>query len=609
MIANKYSRQRTLTRVEKHDEDEAEQHPLDLGLITRLFRYTQNHAKIRNGIFLLVLFRSVQLPMLTWLIALTIRGPIATGDISGVIWYMLMFFAVAVSTQVVMHFRQKWALNLGESVVYDLRRDLFAHLQQMPMSFYHRTKLGRIISRMSSDIEDVRVGVQEVLFICLVQVGQMLFAAGFMLYYDVWLFLMVLFLAPVMWILNRIFHRRLSMVLRQMRDSFSRVTATLAESVNGIRVTQGFVRQDTNAQMFNELLSDHAQHNYNYSKTQGLFIPLLDLNNQLFIAALLLIGAFRVFAVDATIQVADLIGFFFMAQMFFSPITILGNQYNQALTSMAGAERVFKLLDTPPEWNDAPGAIDLPRITGEVCFDHVTFGYDPARPVLHQINFTARPGQSIALVGHTGSGKTSIINLLSKFYLPTQGRITIDGHDIQSISSVSLHHQIALVLQQNFLFTGTIADNISYGKMDATLAEMEQVLRDLECWELIAALPQGLNTPVGERGGLISLGQRQVVCFARAMIANPRILILDEATSSVDAITEAKLQRALEILLADRTSFVIAHRLSTIRHADQVLMLDHGHIIERGTHQSLLEQNGAYARLYERFLAKADTAE
>ncbi len=406
------------------------------------------------------------------------------------------------------------ALNLGESVVYDLRRDLFAHLQQMPMSFYHRTKLGRIISRMSSDIEDVRVGVQEVLFICLVQVGQMLFAAGFMLYYDVWLFLMVLFLAPVMWGLNQIFHRRLSMVLRQMRDSFSRVTATLAESVNGIRVTQGFVRQDTNAEMFNELLSDHAQHNYNYSRTQGLFIPLLDLNNQLFIAALLCIGGFRVFAIDASIQVADLIGFFFMAQMFFSPITILGNQYNQALTSMAGAERVFKLLDTPPEWNDAPTAVDLPRITGEVCFDHVTFGYDPARPVLHQINFTAHPGQSIALVGHTGSGKTSIINLLSKFYLPTEGSITIDGTDIKSITSASLHQQIALVLQQNFLFTGTIADNIRYGKIDATPAEMEQVLRDLECWELIAALPHGLDTPVGERGGLISLGQRQVVCFA-----------------------------------------------------------------------------------------------
>ena len=242
---------------------------------------------------------------------------------------------------------------------------------------------------------------------------------------------------------------------------------------------------------------------------------------------------------------------------------------------------------------------------GEVEFRNITFGYDPAIKVLREINFTARPGESIALVGHTGSGKTSIINLLAKFYLPTEGELLIDGREIRQITGESLHRQIALVLQQNFLFTGTVADNIRFGKLDATTAEMEEVLRQLECWDIVAALPLGLDTPVGERGGLISLGQRQVICFARAMIANPRILILDEATSSVDAVTESRLQRALEILLKGRTSFVIAHRLSTIRHADQVLMLDHGRIIERGTHDELLTKNGAYARLYERFLASA----
>jgi ATP-binding cassette subfamily B protein len=594
-----------LTRLDKHDELEVDQRPLDLNLITRLFRYTKPHAWWRNWLFVLVFFRAIQLPGLTWLIAITIREPIYNRDISGLIWYIGAFFALAVSTQVVMHWRQKMALQLGEAVVYDLRNDMFEHLQQMPMSFYHRTKLGRIISRMSSDVEDLRIGVQEVLFICLVQIGQMAFAAAFMLYYDAMLFLLVLALAPMLWLLNRTFHRSMSITLRRMRESFSRVTATLAESVNGIRVTQGFVRQDTNAEMFGQLLGNHAQYNYDYSRTQGIFLPLLDLNNQLFVALLLSVGAWRVYAVDATIQVADLVGFFFMAQMFFAPVTILGNQYNQALTSMAGAERVFKLLDTPPEWSDEPTATPLTEMRGDVEFRNITFGYDPAIKVLHEINFRARPGESIALVGHTGSGKSSIINLLAKFYLPTEGELLIDGHEIRQITGSSLHHQIALVLQQNFLFTGSVADNIRFGKLDATREEMEQVLRQLECWDIVAALPQGIDTPVGERGGLISLGQRQVICFARALIANPRILILDEATSSVDAVTEARLQRALEILLQGRTSFVIAHRLSTIRHADQVLMLDHGRIIERGKHDELIAANGAYARLYERFLASA----
>ncbi|MGC4002413.1 MAG: ABC transporter ATP-binding protein [Pirellulales bacterium] len=245
MSTTAYSPSKTLTRLEKHEEHEVDQRPLDLGLITRLFRYTGPHAATRNWLFLLVVLRAIQLPALTWLIALTIRGPITERDVPGTVRYMAAFFAVAVSTQVVMHFRQRLALQLGEAVVYDLRNDIFRHLQDMPMAFYHRMKLGRIISRMSSDVEDLRVGVQEVLFICLVQIGQMIFAAAFMLYYDVWLFLMVLFLRTILWLLNRTFHRRLSVVLRRMRESFSRVTATLAESVNGIRVTQSFVRQES----------------------------------------------------------------------------------------------------------------------------------------------------------------------------------------------------------------------------------------------------------------------------------------------------------------------------------------------------------------------------
>ncbi len=571
----------------------------------RLFSYTKPFAAKRNWLIVLVIIRSIQLPALTWVIAAIIKGPISSGNIQGIIWGMLAFTVLALSTQWVMHYRQRFALELGESVVFDLRTHIFSHLQTMPMSFYHRTKLGRVISRMSSDVEDVRMGVQEVLFITLVQVGQMAVAAAFMLWYDRILFLMVLGLAPILWAINHHFRRRLSYSLRQMRDSFSRVTATLAESVNGIRVTQGFVRQDVNAQMFGDLVIDHAQYNTEVNRTQGLFLPLLDLNNQFFVAMLLLVGGYQALSPNSTVHVADLVGFFFMAGLFFSPITVIGSQYNQALTAMAGAERLFKLLDTKPDWEDDPAAIDVPSIAGRVEMRHLHFGYDPQRPVLHDVSFIAESGQTIALVGHTGSGKTTITSLIAKFYLPTSGELLIDGRDIRQITSQSLHRQIGMVLQQNFLFTGTVLENIRVGRPDATDAEVVAAAQRLDCLDLIAALPSGFNTEVGERGGSLSLGQRQIICFARAMLADPRILILDEATSSVDPLTEFRVQAALQRLLAGRTSFVVAHRLSTIRHADQVLVLQHGQIVEHGTHAELLACEGAYTALYRRFTAHA----
>ncbi len=592
----------TLTRLARRDEYDVDQRPLDLGLIRRLFRYTATHARMRNWLFVLVVLRSLQLPALTWAIAAIIKGPITDGDTRGTLLGVAGFVVLAISTQLVMHFRQRLALELGEWVVFDLRNDIFAHLQRMPLSFFQQTRLGRIISRMTSDVEDVRVGVQEVLFVCMVQMGHMLVAAAFMLWYDFTLFFMVLLLAPVLWLVNHVFHCKLSVALRQMRESFSRVTATLAESVNGIRVTQAYVRQDVNAGLFRELLHDHAEHNFRYSRTQGLFLPLLDLNSQVFVAALLVVGGYRVLAPGATTEVGDLVGFFFMANMFFNPIAVLGNQYNQALTSMAGAERVFKLLDAAPEWVDAPDAIELPPIVGDVQFRGVSFGYSPERLVLQGIDFAASAGESIALVGHTGSGKTSIINLLAKFYCPASGQILIDGYDLSRVRSDSLRRQIAVVLQQNFLFSGTVLENVRVGRRGASDGECAAAIARLGCLDLFESLPDRLHTQVGERGGNLSHGQRQLVCFARALVADPRILILDEATSSVDSVTEARIQQALDRLLAGRTSFVIAHRLSTIRNADQILVLDQGRIVEQGTHDELVLLGGEYAGLYERFV-------
>jgi ATP-binding cassette subfamily B protein len=408
-------------------------------------------------------------------------------------------------------------------------------------------------------------------------------------------------MSPVLWALNRFFRRKLSVGYRVVQESFSRLTATLAESINGVRVTQAYVRQETNAGLFRELLDWHGGNVMKAVRLEGLLMPLLELNSQTFIAALLLVGGYRVLSPDIEMPPGDLIRFFFLANIFFSPVQILGNQYNQALTAMAGAERVFGLLDRRPDWSDEPGATALPPIRGRVEFAHVTFGYDPDRMVLHEIQFVAEPGQTIALVGRTGSGKSSIINLLARFYLPQSGRVLVDGHDTRHVTGDSLHHQMGLVLQHNFLFSGSIKDNIRVGKPAASDEEIVAAAQALDCLDLLEALPQRLETQVGERGASLSLGQRQLVCFARAMLADPRILILDEATSSVDTLTELRIQRALARLLSGRTSFVVAHRLSTIRSADQILVLDGGRIIQRGTHRELLATSGEYAHLVEQF--------
>ncbi len=592
-------------RVREDDDDEPVVKPLEWGLVRRLLDYTRPHRARRNALLVLTVLRSAQLPALVWLSSQIIAGPIAGGDRTWLLYGVIGYALLAVATDGLFHFRQRYALELGERVVRDLRTELFAHLQRMPMAFYHRVKLGRIISRMTSDVETLRVAIQDVFFVSIVQLGQMVFAAAVMAWTDWQLFLVVLGLAPVLWGMNHHFRRRLSADSRAAQESFSRVTATLAESVNGIRVTQGFVRQETNAGLFRSLLADHSRYNVALARTSAVLMPLLELNSQFFVAILLVLGGWQVLHDGA--EVGVLIKFFLFANQFFAPLQVLGNQYNQALVAMASGERLFRLLDTKPDWEDDREAVPLPRPNNAVgCrveFCGVGFSYQEGRPVLRGVSFVAEPGQRIALVGHTGSGKTSIINLVSKFYLPTEGEIRIDGREIRTVTSASLHAQTGLVQQQNFLFTGTVLDNIRYGRPEASEGDVMASLERLGCRDLLEALPQGLATEVGERGGGLSAGQRQLVCFARALLAEPRLIILDEATSAIDAVTEARLQQALEVLLAGRTSFIVAHRLSTIRTADLVLVLDQGEVIERGTHEQLLYQKGKYAALYQQFVS------
>lgn len=590
---------KTLTYV-YHDDREEDKKPLSLRLVLRLLTFTSPYRGRMWKLVGLALLRSLQLPLMAWAVAAVFGGPISHMDQAGVMWGAAGVAVLVLFTNWTMYYRVRFALELGEQTIHDLRNRMFEHLQIQSMRFYNRTKLGRIISRFTSDAEAVRVGIQDVLFVTLVQLGQMIVAAILMLYFDWVLFMVVLGMAPFLTVINRYFTVRLSHAYRASQESFSRITATLAESVQGIRVTQGFAREKENAAVFSDLVADHARYNLDAGRMAGIYLPLLELNSQTFVGLILLVGGWQVFT--GRVELAALLEFLMLTGFFFAPIQGIGNQYNAALTSMAGAERVFNLLDSEPDVIDREDATDLPDMKGRVEFEKVSFEYDPGKLVLRDVSFTAEPGQTIALVGHTGSGKSSIINLLSKFYLPTQGRVLIDGRDLLTIRSESLHNQMGLVLQQNFLFTGTVMDNIKAGREKATDEDVFRAVDALNCRDLIDELPDGFQTKVGERGTGVSLGQRQLICFARAMLTNPAILILDEATSAVDTLTETRIQQALEKLLKDRTSFVIAHRLSTIRHADAVLVLERGQVIERGTHVELLTKAGTYAALYREFV-------
>lgn len=588
-------------RIVRHREPrEPVRRPFDLALVRRLWEVTRPHARQRNLLFALTLVRALQLPGLAYAVGLILSGPVARHDTRGTLLGVALFLLLLVSTELVFQQRIRHALEFGEKLVFDLRVRVHDHVLGMPMSFFQHMPLGRLLSRASADVEAIRMGLQDAVFIGVVQLGSMAISALVMLWLDRILFMVVAVLVPVLWFLLRFFHGRLFEAHTAMHESFSRVTATLAETVTGARAIQGFGRERAAEDAFRELIHDHARFNLHVAQNNAVFAPLADLNGQLFLALLVVVGGYR--ALTGAMELGPLVHFFFLAGLFFSPIPVLANQYNQALAALAGAERVFRLFDTPRDWDDPPDAKDLFVGAGKVELRDVVFGYAPDAPVLHGVSFRAEAGHTVAVVGETGGGKSTILALIAKLYLPQRGRVVIDGQDLAQVSRGSLRRQMGLVQQANFLWTGTVLENIRYGQPGASDEDVMAATDALGVRDLIEALPNGFATQVGERGTSLSLGQRQIICFARALLANPKILLLDEATSAVDAVTEARIQNALRRLLLGRTSFVVAHRLSTVRHADLVLVVSGGRIVEQGTFEGLMAAGGGFAALHAQSL-------
>ena len=485
---------------------------------------------------------------------------------------------------------------VGERVLNDLRVDLFQHMQSLSMGYFEKQRTGVLISRLTNDVEALQQLVTDGLTSTVRNVLTLVVAGGILLFLDFRLALATIIVFPLMAILTFIFRGQSAKAYGQMRTRLALVTASLQEDLNGIRVIQAYRREAKSRAQIAVLNESYRDANRTTVTSSGWYFPTVE-----FLAAIatcIVFGYGGYLYVDGTIEIGVLVAFIGYLASFFDPVQQLSQVYNTFLAGTAALDKIFDVMDDAPTLVDAPDATALPALAGAVRFEQVRFGYNPERPVVDGLELDVKAGQTVALVGHTGAGKSTIIKLLARFYDPQSGRITIDGHDLRAVTIESLRDQIAMVPQEGFLFNGTIHENIAFGRPEASRAEVEAAAREVGADRFIKQLPDGYDEKVAERGSRLSIGQRQLIAFARALLVDPRLLILDEATSSVDIQTEAHIEEALARLLADRTAFVVAHRLSTIRNADLIVVLEHGKVVEAGSHDELLERGGRYRGLY-----------
>ncbi len=530
---------------------------------------------------------------------LAIDDGIVPHDLSALTWIVLAFLGTALVYWAATYAQTYLVGWVGQRALQDLRIQLFAHLQTMSIGYYSRRRAGVLISRLSNDVEALDQLVTDGLVTLFGSSLTLIGTAVILFTLDAQLALLTYLVFPVLGIGSLFFRIISADAYRATREKVAAITAYLQETLSGVRVVRSFAQEPRHLGRFAELNEENREANMKTVYLNAAYFPGVELLSAFATAGILLYGGAQ--AIDGEITIGVLVAFLAALNNFFDPIQQLSQLYTTYQAGMAALDKIFELLDEEPDLVDAPDAVDLPRIRGEIVLDDVTFNYGAAGAgdALCHVSLTVPPGQTVALVGATGAGKSTMGKLVARFYDPTEGRVLVDGNDLRGVTSTSLRSQMGIVPQEAFLFSGTIRDNIAFGRPDATDEEVRSAAHAVGADDFVDALEQGYDTPVGERGVQLSAGQRQLVAFARALVADPRILVLDEATSNVDVHTEGRIEAGLRRLLAGRTAIVIAHRLSTIERAGQIVVLDHGRVVEQGTHAELLAAGGHYWRLHE----------
>ena len=582
----------------RYDMDEILEDSFDAGQLKRLAGYVSPYRKKMAGVLVLMLTSSALTMVIPIFFQRIMDVYIPQKNMRGIVLMSVLTFFVALYSAVSLRVKIKTMSTIGQNIIHAIRSDIFCHLQKLPFSYYDDRPHGKIQVRVVNYVNSLSDLLSNGIINTITDLCNLFFILIFMFLCDARLALVCLCGLPLLTLIILFIKRKQRLAWQIQSNKQSNLNAYIAESINGIRVTQSFVREHENTDIFNRL-------SYGYRKawmravmfnfTMG---PSVDIISAITTSFIYVLGIRWILAPDATLTVGTLILFTAYISRFWTPINTLASFYNSLLTAISYLERIFETIDEPILVRDAPDAVPMPPIAGTVEFQDVCFSYEEGHRILDHINFTAGKGETYAIVGPTGAGKSTIVNLISRFYNVESGRILIDGIDISGVTIRSLRTQMGIMMQDSFIFAGTIMENIRYGNREATDEQVIKAAKTVCAHEFISQMENGYDTEVNERGSRLSAGQRQLISFARALLADPRILILDEATSSIDTETELLLQKGLNELLKGRTSFIIAHRLSTIKNADCILYVDRGGILERGTHEELLSQRGEYYHLY-----------